>query len=160
VNGKYFAMEDGDESSRVLEHHNFENKKDVIERLRQIADDIEQMDGELSMYFTCSYGTLGDPDFQAWVAAYKCPPAYLDVVIRQILRHTAHQMPNAILAVGPAALEIAAHEEEIELANHMRDHMHEFIKVDMRKQIELVSYGPYLEVFARTKAPGWDQWNG
>lgn len=29
---------------------------------------------------------------------------------------------------------------------------------EMRTMIERVSYGPFLELFARTTAPGWDSW--
>jgi N6-adenosine-specific RNA methylase IME4 len=29
---------------------------------------------------------------------------------------------------------------------------------EMRKMIEMVSYGPYIELFARKKVPGWDVW--
>lgn len=29
---------------------------------------------------------------------------------------------------------------------------------EMRRMIEAVSYGPYLELFARRAAPGWDVW--
>lgn len=29
---------------------------------------------------------------------------------------------------------------------------------EMREMIELVSYGPYLELFARRPVPGWDVW--